>query len=52
MYKFIIIFLILFLYLFPLENNSNKIFVKKSRLGGKLSRGVFANNYINKGELH
>ena len=51
MYKFIIIFIILILYIFPIKDNSNKIFVKKSRFGGKLSRGVFANTYINKGEL-
>lgn len=51
----IILFLIVFIFYYSniyfKRADSNKTFVKKSMVGGKLSRGVFANIEIKEGEI-
>ena len=53
-YLLIIFILIFFIFYNNFTNNLNntiKTYIKESKYGGKLSRGVFANFFIKKGEI-
>ena len=53
-YLLIIFILIIFIFYNNFSNNLNnkiKTYIKESKYGGKLSRGVFANCFIKKGEI-